>query len=81
MAERNQYGTEPGRLFNFTPNDGADLPNDTRGLIVGVAGNIKITDDTGATDTFALPAGGPYPVRIRRVWATGTTATDLVGIY
>lgn len=79
MAERNQYGTEPGRLFNFSNSDSTDLPNDTRGLIVGVAGNVKITDDKGVTDTYALPEG-LFPVRIRRVWATGTTATGLVGI-
>jgi hypothetical protein len=80
MVERNQYGTEPGRLFNFTPNDGADLPNDTRCLIVGVAGNVKLTDDKGDTDTFALPVGA-FPIRARRIWATGTSATGLVGIY
>jgi len=80
MAERNQYGTEPGYLFNFTTNDAADLPNDTRWLIVGVAGTVKLTDGKGAVDTFTLPAG-VFPILARRIWATGTTATGLVGIY
>lgn len=80
MGERNQYGIKPGRLFNFTPNDSVDLENDTRGLIVGEAGNVKLTDDLGVTGTYALPAG-IFPVRIRRVWATGTTAAGLVGVY
>jgi hypothetical protein len=80
MSERNQYGTEPGRLFNFTASDSTDLPNDTRGLIVGVAGAVKLTDDTGTTDVFTLPVG-VFPIRVRRIWANGTTATGLVGIY
>ena len=75
-----KYGaTDSGMLFNFTANDGADLPYNARGLIVGVAGNVKITDPEGLTDTYALPAG-THPVRAQRIWSTGTTATGLVGI-
>lgn len=80
MAVRGPLSTDPGVLFNFTPNDSVDLPHDTRGLIVGTAGNVKLTDVYGLTDTFALPVG-QYPIRIVRVWSTGTTATGLVGIH
>jgi hypothetical protein len=69
---------DPGLLFNFTPNDNADLPYETRGLIVGVAGNVKVTGADGVVDTYALPVG-QISCRVRRVWATGTTATGLVG--
>lgn len=71
--------TDSGFLFNFTANDSADLPHVTRGLIVGGAGNVKITDPEGNTDTYALQSGF-FPVRIQRVWSTGTTATGLVGV-
>lgn len=71
--------TDSGCLFNFTASDSADLPYNTRALIVGVAGNVKLTDPDGNTDTFALPAG-QLSVRAQRIWATGTTATGLVGI-
>lgn len=75
-----KYGsTDSGLLFNFTANDSSDLTYNTRGLIVGVAGNVKITDPEGNTDTFALPAG-VIPIRAQRIWLTGTTATGLVGI-
>lgn len=75
-----KYGsTDSGILFNFTPNDSADLAHVTRAMIVGVAGNIKITDPEGNTDTFALPAG-QLVFRAQRVWSTGTTATGLVGV-
>lgn len=71
--------TDSGIMFNFTPNDSADLPEVTRGLIVGTGGDVRLTDPDGVTDTFALSAG-VYPVRVKRVWATGTTATGLIGV-
>ncbi|MBB5663245.1 hypothetical protein GGE68_001421 [Rhizobium leguminosarum] len=75
-----KYGsTDSGILFNFTASDSADLANNTRALIVGVAGNVKLTDPEGNTDTFALPAG-VIPIRAQRIWSTGTTATGLVGV-
>jgi len=80
MVERNQYGTEPGRLFAIVKSDSTDLTNDTRMLIVGGAGDVKLTDDKGDTAVFTLPAGS-YPIRARRIWQNGTTATGLVGIY
>jgi hypothetical protein len=75
-----KYGsTDSGLLFNFTANDSADLPYNTRALIIGAAGNVKITDPEGNTDTFALPAG-QFNCRAQRIWSTGTSATGLVGI-
>jgi hypothetical protein len=82
MADRlsGKFGaTDSGLLFNFTASDSTDLANVTRALIVGVAGNVKITDPEGVTDTYALPAG-TIPCRATRIWSTGTTATGLVGI-
>jgi hypothetical protein len=75
-----KYGpTDSGMLFNFTPNDGVDLAYVTRALIVGVDGNVKITDPDDVTDTYALTAG-QWSIRVKRVWLTGTTATGLIGI-
>lgn len=75
-----KYGaTDAGFLFNFTASDSADLAYNTRALVVGVAGNVKLTDPDGNTDTFALPSG-VIPIRAQRIWSTGTTATGLVGI-
>lgn len=82
MADRlaGKYGaTDSGFLFNVTKDDANDLPHVTRGLIVGTAGDIKITDPEGNVGTYTLPAG-QYAVRIQRLWSTGTTATGLVGI-
>ena len=63
--------------------DSADLPA-SHGVFpapfVHVAGDIKITTAEGTTMTITLPVG-QYPVRIRRLWSTGTTATAVTGIY
>jgi hypothetical protein len=65
--------------FSITPNDAADLTRPIRGLSVSVAGNVKVTRKDGTTDTLPLPAGGPFPMAVSRIWAAGTTATGLCG--
>lgn len=82
MADRldGKYGTtDSGIMFNITPSDTVDLPHVTRQLKVATGGNVKITDPEGNTDTFALSAGD-HAVRIARVWATGLTASGLIGV-
>jgi hypothetical protein len=65
-----------------TPNNGADLPTSARALYIGTAGDVKVDMVSGTTLTFtAVPAGVILPVRARRVYATGTTATNIVAIY
>ena len=68
--------------FTITPGDGSDLSNVTRALWAGVAGNIKVTMEGGETVILVgFPAGIPIPIRVKRVHATSTTATDIVGFY
>ncbi len=65
----------------ITPDDGADLPQATRCLYVGGAGDIRVTLISGDTVTLTEAiAGALYPLRITRVLATGTTATGLIGL-
>ena len=65
----------------ITPNDDAELTRATRGLYVGQTGNVRFQSVTGDVVTMANMQGGIlYPVRITKVFATGTTATDLVGL-
>jgi len=66
--------------FPVTPSDTADLAQMARGLFVGVAGNVKITYADGTTDTLTnLVAGVWHPMYVKRVYSTGTTATDIHG--
>ena len=65
----------------ITPDDQADLSWATRALYVGTAGNVRVIMLSGDTvDLTQLQAGIMYPLRIRRVLATGTDATNLVAL-
>ena len=67
----------------ITPDDSTDLIEiPTTGLYVGGNGDIKVDMLDGTTTTFVgLKAGVVYPFKITRIYATGTTATDIVVIY
>lgn len=64
-----------------TPNDNTDLIQATRALYVGQTGNVRVRTISGQEVTFANLQGGVfYPIRIQRVFATGTTASDIIGL-
>lgn len=75
---------DPGiKAFAITPHATNPLPFATRGLYVGGAGNVAgyLVGDSSTSVTFVnLLAGVVYPFRFARILASGTTATDLVGI-
>jgi hypothetical protein len=66
-----------------TPHDATDLAQVTRGLYVGVAGDVSVEMlDTGTAVVFtAVPAGTVLPIRVTRVNATATDATNIVALY
>lgn len=65
----------------ITPDDGTDLTNDVGGLYIGVTGNVRVVTAQGTTLTFVgLQAGSVLALDIRRVHATATTATNLIGL-
>lgn len=67
--------------FAVTPADGTDLPRATRAIYIGASGALRVTLLSGETVTFVgMQAGMVYPLRLRRVLATGTTAGGLVGL-
>jgi hypothetical protein len=60
----------------ITPNDTTDLSTFSRAVYVGGAGNLRVTMLGGQTVTFSnVAAGTMLPIRVSRIWATGTTAT------
>lgn len=65
------------RAEAVTPNDNADLPNFSRFLYVGVAGNLRVTTVGGDTVTL-VGVSGFVPFMVSRVHATGTTADSIV---
>jgi hypothetical protein len=74
--------TAPARDgFAITPNDAADITAVTRAVYVGGPGNLAIVLQSGATVTLSNVASGSLlPLRIKRLLATGTTATSIVGL-
>lgn len=71
-----------GGAFAITPSDDTDLTIGATAIYVGGAGNVKLITSLGQTVTFVgVSAGQILPVRAKRVIATLTTATNLVGLY
>lgn len=64
-----------------TPSDSADLPFMTRGLYVGGEGNVSVVMRGGQTASFVAGTGAILPIRVARVRATGTSATDIVALW
>ena len=65
-----------------TPNDTSDLAHVTRALYVGVGGELSVQMLSGDLITLSnVQPGVVYPIRVRRIMATGTTAAALVGMY
>jgi hypothetical protein len=71
----------PSRALAVTPNDSVDLTKPGR-IYVGGAGAVNVDTIGGDTIAFAaVPAGTFLPVRVKRVRATGTAATNLVVVF
>jgi hypothetical protein len=67
--------------FAVTPSDSALLAETTRGIYVGTGGTIAALMLSGASVTFtAVPGGTTLPVRMTKIMATGTTASDIVAL-
>jgi len=75
------YRTIPEHGAAVTPSDTVDL-NPTALIYVGGAGNIVVTTKAGDKLTFnGVLAGVILPVAVSRVWATSTTATNMIACW
>lgn len=74
--------TEPAYdMASVTTSDSSEI-DPTRGLYIGGAGNIKVDTAAGTTVTLnSAAAGSVLPIRVKKVYATGTTATNIVALY
>lgn len=64
----------------ITPHNVNELAKVTRGLIVANGGLVKVTRPDGVAVTIEVPAG-QFALRVKQVWATGTTATGFTALY
>lgn len=66
----------------ITPSDTVDLPRVTQGLWIGGAGNVAAVMQNNQVGLITgVPAGAWLPLAVRRVNATGTTATTITAFY
>lgn len=65
---------------DIVPDDAMD--DDFDGLFVGTGGTLrlKLFNDTGTVDYKNIPDGSFVPLHVKAVFATGTTADDIVGL-
>lgn len=73
-------GMPASSLIEIVPDDGADLPQVLSGLNVATPGTVRVTMRDGSTGAVFVEAGTVFPLRVRRVWATDTTATGIRGL-
>lgn len=65
--------------FVITPHDTNELVYTSRALYIGGSGDVKVTTADGTDITF-VGVSGILPIRVKRVFSTGTTATSIVGL-
>jgi hypothetical protein len=68
--------------FSITPQDGVALPTATKAIYIGTSGDINLR--AVGSGNFVLvrniPSGTVLAIRVAAVSASGTTATDIVGL-
>jgi len=73
--------TETARdAIEITPDDVGDLTPRPRALFIGGTGNIRVMTWDGSDVTFNSVPVGVLPISVRRVFATGTTAGNIIGL-
>ena len=79
----NQIKLQATDAVVVSPNNGADLGRTLALIFVGVSGDVKV-DCSGSGDAIVfknVPAGSILPVKVDRVYSTGTSATNMVALY
>ncbi len=64
-----------------TKSDTDDLTHVSRALQIGTGGDIKMTFADGSVDTWYNVAAGICSVQVKRVWSTGTSASQISAVY
>lgn len=64
-----------------SPDDNADLKHETCGIMVGQSGALKVLNSVGKEITLSVSEGTVYPLKVKRILATGTTAGNIIAFY
>ena len=67
------------KIYQITPNDSSDLPSQARALYIVTGGDIQFTPiKNDVPVTLSVPNYFVFPVQVKKVFASSTTAD---GIY
>lgn len=70
---------KPDNIFDITPSDSDDIPL-TQYIMVTVAGNVAVETYSETTGIMpGLQPGVQYAIAAKKVLATGTSASGIVG--
>ena len=70
----------PNRAVAVTPSDTTEVF--ASAIYVGSGGNLSVITEGGDTVTFSnVPAGTTLVIRVNRIRATSTTATNIVRLW
>jgi len=74
---------QAGAAIAVSPSDSTDLTYTANALYIGTSGNVRVTlrDDTNPVTFTAVPAGTIIPIYVARVYATGTTASNILALF
>jgi hypothetical protein len=65
-----------------TPDDEDELGFVTRALYVGDGGTVVVLmQDSGSVTFVGVPTGTTLPIRVKKVFAAGTDADDIVALW
>lgn len=76
-----QTPADPARsIIDVSPSDTTDLSDVTNALNVATPGTVRVTTLDGSVTDVSIAPGYAFPLRVTRIWATGTTATGIRGL-
>lgn len=81
MVTRDSSGGVALGVDVITPNDGANTPRPYDGLNVDAAGTVTVDTEFDTNVSVFVAAGVAFPLRVTKVYATGTSATGIRGLY
>lgn len=64
-------------LIPITPSDDENLPESGLILVLGTAGDVTVLTEKGGEVTLPLEPKEIIPLIVKKIFATGTTATDI----
>lgn len=80
-THRESLNSPPTDVIVVTPSDIDDLAQVSRGLNVAQSGTVRVSTLSGTLADITIAAGIVFPVRVKRIWATGTTATGILALF